>query len=341
MKLLLVKTSSLGDVVHALPAVTESLSRIPALTIDWVVEETFAPIVRRHPGVRRVLPIAIRRWRNNWLGSFTDIRAAFTGIREEHYDLILDTQGLLKSALVTRAAHGRRLGFSRDTARESLAAMFYQQSYRVAADQHAVFRQKQIMAEALGYTPDQSIDYGLGRTGSSSNEIVLLHGTTWESKLWPLDHWRLLAGLIAAERYPLLIPAGNDVEYQRAVQILGDFKGEVLDRPPLDVLLDRLAEAAGVVSVDTGLGHLAPAFGRPTVGLFGATDPHLTGIMGDRTEILVSGHLPCIPCRKRHCQYEMPDDSSSIYPPCYAETSPEAVWQALRQRIGNRPTISD
>ncbi len=341
MKLLLVKTSSLGDVVHALPAVTEALGCVPDLSVDWVVEEAFAPIAKRHPGVRRVIPIAIRRWRKNWPGAASEIRAAMADIRSEKYDLVLDSQGLLKSALLARVAVGTRHGYNRSSARESLSAMFYQHQHDVPDGQHAIRRQKKLMGLALGYSSADSVDFGLTSATVPRHEIVFLHGTTWPSKLWPLKHWQQLASLAVAAEFQLLLPAGDSAEQERATQILGDRPGEVLFRPALDELMDRIAGSAGVVSVDTGLGHLAPAFKRPTVAIFGATDPTLTGIVGNATTTLVGNHLPCIPCRKRHCQYEKTSDSSSIYPPCYSETLPEAVWQALRLRIGNQSTVND
>ena len=155
------------------------------------------------------------------------------------------------------------------------------------------------------------------------------------SKEWPEELWRELAGIIRAAGFQILVPAGNDLERQRAQRITNHNADELLDRLPFDALMQIMRSCRGAISVDTGLGHLATAFGLPVVGLYGATSPALTGFFGPVASTIVSDHLPCIPCRKRQCQYEKSADSSNIHPPCYAKHSPETVWQALLQQIGN------
>ena len=338
MKVLLVKTSSLGDVVHALPAVTDALEAVPGLIIDWVVEEAFKDIPERHPGIRRVIPVAIRRWRKQLLksaGEFSDFR---TQLREEDYDLVLDSQGLLKSALTGWLASGPLHGFDGASARESIASRFYRQGYEVDLNQHAIQRQKKLFAAALGYSCPDHIDFGLDKNANRKKRLVFFHGTTWVSKEWPLTYWQRLAGLAIGDGYELIVPAGNETERDRA-EVIAAEGGEVVYRPPLSELMELLSGCEGAVSVDTGLGHLAPALGVPMVGLFGATDPSLTGMLGDQAKVLASTHLPCIPCRERDCQYKKSDDSSKIHPPCYEPITPETVWQALQQQTGN-PSLS-
>ena len=338
MNILLIKTSSLGDVVHALPAVTEALSRVPGLVLDWVVEEDFAAIPNRHPGVNRVIPVALRRWRRNPVASREEFRQFRRQLRETSYDLVLDSQGLLKSALTGRLASGPLHGFDPASAREALAGWFYRKTWPVDRELHAVLRQKLLLGAALGYTPTDEPDFGLPASEHRDNRIMLVHGTTWRSKEWPESCWVSLAQRVLAQGHELLVAAGNDRERQRAERMTVS-GGEVLFRAPLAELMDRLAGCAGVVSVDTGLGHLASALGVAVVGIFGSTDPELTGIRGTRARVIANTHLPCAPCRKRDCQFKKPDDSSSIYPPCYEQTTPETVWQALQQQTGN-PNIS-
>ncbi|MGB0692771.1 MAG: lipopolysaccharide heptosyltransferase I, partial [Pseudomonadales bacterium] len=146
MKVLLVKTSSLGDVIHALPAVTEAAQNVPNMELTWVVEEGFADIPARHPAVKRVVPVALRRWRRNWIGAQQEVGGFLRDLRGETYDLVLDSQGLLKSAVIALVARGPVAGYDRHSAREGLAAAFYQQHAPVDRRLHAVMRQKQLFA---------------------------------------------------------------------------------------------------------------------------------------------------------------------------------------------------
>lgn len=339
-RVLLVKTSSLGDVVHALPAVTEAAKADPSIQFDWVVEEAFSTIPALHPAVARVIPIGLRRWRRHPFRYRAEVVQFLHDLRDRRYDLVIDSQGLLKSAVVTGLSHGPASGFDRQSARESVASIFYRHDHAVAQDLHAVQRQKQLFAQALGYEVNPTIDYGLGHVDRAASNfatgpVLLLHGTTWVSKEWPESYWQQLAAKIRAAGYKILVPAGNDVERERAGRITANNADEILDRLSFEALLEIMRGCAGAVSVDTGLGHLATAFGLSVVGLYGATSPALTGFVGPNASVKVSSHLPCIPCRKRHCQYEKSADSSNIHPPCYAQHSPEMVWQALLQQIGN------
>ncbi|MGI9322237.1 MAG: lipopolysaccharide heptosyltransferase I, partial [Pseudomonadales bacterium] len=165
MKLLLVKTSSLGDLVHAMPAITEAAREVPNLIVDWVVEEDLVPVARLHPNVRRVIPIAIRRWRRNLLSSpfnnIQEVSAFKQKVQQEAYDLIIDSQGLLKSAAVARLAKGKIHGFNRHSAREGPASSLYHQTHHIPKNQHATHRQKQLFAATLNYKTNTSLDYGL------------------------------------------------------------------------------------------------------------------------------------------------------------------------------------
>jgi heptosyltransferase-1 len=340
VKVLLVKTSSLGDVIHALPAVTEALSKFRDLQIDWLVEEKFRDIPDQHEGVHEVIPVAIRRWRSDWVSAWPEVKALIKRLRSAQYDRVIDSQGLLKSALITFFANGETHGYDRDSIRESIACLFYGKKHAVDKEQHAIHRQKQLLAASLGYRPNQNIDCGLATPTSKKKTIMLLHGTTWPSKEWPESAWTELANLIRQDGFEVMAPSGNERERERATRILGGRPG-LLDRLPLGDLMSEMQRCAGAVAVDTGLGHLAPALGVPVVGLYGSTSPGLTGILGRQSQIIASDHLPCIPCRKRECQFQKPRDSSNIYPLCFEQTSPELVWQALQQRLRSKETKLD
>ncbi|MDZ4255314.1 MAG: lipopolysaccharide heptosyltransferase I, partial [Sulfuritalea sp.] len=163
MRILLIKTSSLGDVVHNLPVVTDLRRSYPEAQIDWVVEEGFCEIPRLHPGLNRVIPVALRRWRKALLTPATwgEIRSFRSALQEQSYDLVIDTQGLLKSALIARLARGTRCGYNATAAREAIAARFYDVRFEVGKDLHAVERNRRLVALAAGYSASSAPDYGI------------------------------------------------------------------------------------------------------------------------------------------------------------------------------------
>ena len=334
----MIKMSSMGDVIHALPAVVDAKRAIPDIQFDWVVEEGFQEIPQMHPAVNEVIPVAIRRWRRNWI---TSLRSGEVGdfvrrLRHQRYDLIVDAQGLIKSAIVGMLSTGPVSGFSWRSARESLASLTYSKSMEVGNDVHAVERQRRLFAGLLGYEVSGAADYGLdlpGKREKDNRNIMLLHGTTWESKLWPVESWRLLCSQILDSGYEVTIPSGNQEEARRAELIADNTHATVLPMMGLKDLALIMAGCSGVVSGDTGPGHMAAALNLPLIALYGATSPQLTGIYGTYQNVIVSDHLPCIPCKKRFCRYPAEDYSSKIYPPCFERTTPGSVWQALQSQI--------
>jgi heptosyltransferase-1 len=333
MKLLLVKTSSLGDLVHTFPALTDAHRHRPDLIIDWVVEEAFVPIAGLHPAVRHVKPVALRRWRRRPAGAVDEFRRFAKALRAETYDLVLDAQGLLKSAGVARLAHGPRVGFDRHSAREPLAAMLYQRRIAVPNGAHAIDRVRQLFAAALGYAqPAGPPRFGLRSAPAPDSPLLFLHGSSWVNKQWPEAFWMALAQRAAKAGHRVLLPWGDADECARAHRIAQAGNAEVAPALMLDELIRVMAAAAGAVAVDSGLGHLAAAFGLPTVALFGPTDPARTGCMGDAV-VNLAASLQCAPCRRRRCTYQGPallHDGVQVSPPCFAALDPERVWRAYQ-----------
>ncbi|HTY98497.1 MAG TPA: lipopolysaccharide heptosyltransferase I [Rhodocyclaceae bacterium] len=291
MQILLVKTSSLGDVIHNLPVVGDLRRRFPDAIIDWVAEEAFAELPRLHPGVRQVIPVALRSWRRQLLrpATWRQVRDFGRRLQATRYDVVLDSQGLLKSALIAAAASlapgGRLVGYSREAARERLAARFYGEGFAIPRNLHAVERNRRLAAAAFGYPPDRPLDYGIAAPALVADWLpgrgyaVLLTATSRADKLWPEDDWRGLGMALIAAGLQVVLPAGSGEERQRAAR-LGNALGRAVVAPPLN-LTDMAALLAGaelVVGVDTGLVHLAAALGKPTLALFCASDPALTGV---------------------------------------------------------------
>jgi heptosyltransferase-1 len=284
-RILFVKTSSLGDVVHQCPAVSDAARGIPGARIDWVVEEAFAGIARLQAHVERVIPVAVRRWRGAlWRPAVWEEIALFKkNLKSERYDAVVDTQGLLKSALITALAAGTRHGMDRASAREPLASRFYDRTYEVPRGLHAVERNRRLTAAALGFRLSDTLDYGLRATGKADQRMpsaysVLLTMTSRADKLWPESRWIELGRALAL---PLVLPWGSVQERSRAGRIAsGIGQAVVPDRMMLAELAQVLVGATKVVGLDSGLTHLAAALGVPTVAIFCGSDPALTGVYG-------------------------------------------------------------
>lgn len=285
-EILFVKTTSLGDVVHHMPAVTDARLHCPDGRITWVVEENYVPLVRLHPGVDEVIPVASRRWRKtlNTMATWREIDAFLGLMRARNYDAIIDTQGLLRSALIARAAHGPHHGYGRGSVREAWASFFYDVRHRVPREKHAIDRNRELTALALGYTPEGDLDYGLRRNSNVDTQrpyALLLHGSARAEKEWPEDLWISVGRALAEDGIDVLLLWGNVSERSRSERLASAIgTASVADRLALDAVADRVAGAAAVIGLDTGLTHLAAAFRVPLVSIFVKSAPQLTGPRG-------------------------------------------------------------
>ena len=334
MRVLLVKTSSMGDVVHTFPAVTEALAARPDLEIDWLVEEGFADIARLHPGVKTVITVAVRRWRKavSSAATWAEISALKARLRDRRYDLVLDAQGLAKSAVLAKLAGVRIEGLDRASLREPLARLFYARGHNVPRDLHAIERTRRLFGAVFGYTPDLArLDYGLRAARKSQPSVMLLHGTSWASKRWPAADWGRLAGLVAERGLtPVLTFASADEEAVAREVARFEARTRVIPKSRLSEIAAAIASSRAVVGTDTGLTHLAAAYDRPTVAIFLSTAPGLTGPKGRAIDVLAPT-LDCAPCRRPEC----PKVAKGEVAPCVATVSPERVIAALDRLIAD------
>jgi len=339
MRVLVVKTSSMGDIIHTLPAITDAAMAIPGIRFDWLTEEKFAEIPLWHPAVDKVIPVAWRRWRKKLWAQ--DTRTQWEEFRKNldatQYDLIIDAQGLIKSAIFTWLANGPGSGLNWRSAREPLASLIYQHAYPIERDLHAVTRIRTLFSQALAYPFPTSVpQYGIDRAKFLSekreeeNYLVFLHGTTWPTKHWPEKHWIELAKLANQAGFNVKLPWGNPTEHERAQRIASCVRAELL--PPLDLrgMASVLAASKAVVAVDTGLGHLAAALDVPSVSLYGPTNPGLTGALG-KSQVHMTATFPCSPCLSKQCTFvaDTSQPKLSVYPPCFSTLDPSVVWDAL------------
>ncbi|MCP4473394.1 MAG: lipopolysaccharide heptosyltransferase I [Gammaproteobacteria bacterium] len=332
MKILIIKMSSMGDIIHALTALTAAAKAVSCLRADWVAEEAFVEIPAWHPQVDRVIPIALRRWgKAPWkTWSSGEWRRFYQQLRHESYDLVIDAQGLIKSSVITRLSRGRRVGLDKQSLWEPLSRFGYQRHCSVDPDQHAIIRVNKLFAQALHYSYSAEIDYGLDRqqfvqTKTHKPYLLFLHGTSWQTKLWPYGHWLALAKRAQEAGHDIYVSWGNAVEQQRATALAADCAAvTVLDRMGLTEMASVIANAKAVIAVDTGLGHLAAALSVPTLSLYGPTQWREVGARGNH-QYHLSAPLNCRKrCSRHHCM-----NSRSYSSACLSAIMPTQVWSQL------------
>ena len=294
--IILIKTSSLGDVLHNLPVVTDIRARFPDARIDWVVEESFAALPMLHPAIRQVVPVAVRRWRKSWWNSRNEMKTVCNGLRDSRYDYALDTQGLIKSALFTHCTHTVRCGYAWGSAREPLASWFYDRTFTVSKNLHAVERNRRLAAAALGYAVEGVPDYGIHAPDitlawlPAQPYAALLHATSRDDKLWDEQNWIALGKRLHQAGMCAILPWGSEQEKIRAERLSAAIPDAVCaPRLNLNEAAALLGRARAVIGVDTGLSHLAAALDVPTIGIYTATDPGLTGLYAGARAVNLGG----------------------------------------------------
>lgn len=297
-RILLVKTSSMGDIIHNLPLVHDLLHHFPDAQIDWVCEENFSEIPALHPAIHTVIPVAIRRWRKHLLcrRTWQEIRRFRQQLQATRYDYILDTQGLLKSGLIVWLAHGHKIGYSRDCVREPVASRFYDETVSVDRQIHAAERYRTLAAQALHYQPDSHINYGLQKPAEhlawlpQHPYVVLLSATSRAEKLWPEHAWIELGRELQRRGYHCILPWGSPAEQQRCERLAQQIEAAVV-APALSLAqaASLLADARLVIGVDTGLVHLATAMHTPTIAIYTASSPERNGLYASSPAINLGG----------------------------------------------------
>lgn len=295
MRVLVVKTSSMGDIVHAMPAASDMLRHVPGLQLDWLCEAPFAAIPQLHPGVQRVLPMAWRKWRRQLLqpATWSAISALRRELQRERYDLVLDMQGLLKSALWARQARGPLAGFDRQSVREPMAAWLYQRRASVPYQMHAIDRCRRLAAAQLGYAlPDSAPDFGLRvptlTWAPSGAYAVMIPNASRAEKLWPERRWAAVGQRLRSKGWLPVVMWGSEAEQTLAERIAASCEGDVPPFLRVGEVAALLAGARHVVGLDTGFTHLGAALGRPTLGIYCDHEPDRAGITGSGPDAVVA-----------------------------------------------------
>ena len=307
LRILIVKLSSLGDVVHAMPVVHDILAAYPHALIDWVVEPGFAPLLGRVDGINEVIECALRRWSQAWWTGAVraEWRAFRQRLRAHRYDAVLDLQGLTKSALIARVAHGVSYGLANRTdgaSHEAPARWLVTHAIRIEPHIHALDRSRELAARALGYRVQGPPQFGLraasapasSASSSSSPIVVFVHGSSRDDKLWPESAWIELGRRVIAQGWRVALPQAGDVEQARALSLQLALGARADVWPPMNLaaLVDRMGAAQGVVGIDSGLSHIAVALGLPHVQLYNFPTAWRTGPQaahGQRHQVSVEG----------------------------------------------------
>ena len=287
VRILIIKTSSLGDIIHCLPVVNDIKFFVPDSSIDWLVEDSFADVLKLHPDINSVITISLRSWKKNLRKKETWIRLykAIKAIRQNYYDIIIDFQGLLKSAFFTLFTRGDVHGFDKASIRESAASYFYRFTHTVSKNIHAVVRNRELASKCFEYElSDQPAHFGLeiyniSNFNLSERYVVLIHGSSKKSKQWPIESWFKIIQFFNRQDLRVLLPWGNLEEY-KICKILRKDSNNCLVLPKLNInnLANIIAGAKCAIGVDSGLTHLANAEGIPTIGLYMDSNPYLNGV---------------------------------------------------------------
>ena len=304
MRVLIIKLTSMGDLMHALPAITDAAVAIPDIEFDWVVDQAFADVPLWHPNVKRVIKTAHRQWRKAPIKAWRDGRLSsfYKDLNEQHYDTVIDLQSNLKSAVVSWLSNSEVHGLDKEGCREKPAHWAYKYRYTVNTKQHSIEKMRELMAQALNYNvPDKQADYGVDLSHYSlpkldfelpENYLLLVHNASWNTKLWPIASWQSLTEKAISAGYSVVLPCGNNEEHQRAQHIASvNPQAFALPRLSLNEMASVTHHARGAACSDTGLAHLAAVAGIPSVTLYGATDPKRIGTYGKNQQHIVSDDL--------------------------------------------------
>lgn len=284
-RILIVKISSLGDVIHNFPMVSDIQAEFPSCQIDWLVEEAYVPLVNMHQSVHRIIPISLRRWRKSIFSFSTwrELKQCLNEIRKYPYDLIIDSQGLIKSALFAKLARGTTYGFGMKSVREKLASVTYDISLDPPSNQHMLERCRGLASLILGYDHPVKINYSLTEQTTSklkTNEVLILCSSAQSKKIWPSKNWIQICNYLASSGLECKFVWGDPRDRKICEEITASAGGEILPRMQIDDIASVIQRSRLVIGLDTGLLHLAAAMETPLISIFGASDPEKTGPRG-------------------------------------------------------------
>lgn len=331
MKILLIKLSSLGDIIHTLPAISDIKKNLPNVEITWAIEPNFAEVAAWHPAVSKIIHIPLRQIKKRpWsLSNIKKLYLIIRKIRATQYDLVIDAQGLLKSAFIAKIAKANTAGFCHNSAREAISAKLYKTKITVDNKLHAIERTRILCSKILRYPTNGQCNYGLKNHAVRTKYIMIFHSTTWENKHYPEYNWQQLIKIINQAGYSVYLPALGTTEISRATRLISNScNNKILANHSLSEIKNIISKASAAVGLDTGLSHLAAATATPCVAIYGPTDPILAGNRG-KAQISITSNSSCAPCMKRQCSLA---DNSIL---CMQQVTATQVWGELKKLLNH------
>lgn len=336
-RILIVKITSMGDLVQLLPAITDAANAIPGIRFDWLVDESFKAVPNLHPAIDKLIQIPYRRWKKNIIQSITsgEVRQFLKNLRSQQYDMVIDAQSNLKSAFVTMFTKGTRYGLDSKSVREYGAHWAYQKKISVNRDQNHAKRMRELMANFLEYPePVTAADYGVDQTRLPIPDFELPEKFVFvtaisssKDRLWPEPFWQEVLDDIVVAGYDIVLPWWSAEEKARILRLKNN-NARIHMIPPLDLTekASILAKAVAAISIDTGLAHMAAALNIPNVTLYGPTSAKLTGAYGEEQVHLSASGPACSPCLRTKCRYQ---GESQFKPACLETITPRQVLSAF------------
>lgn len=305
MRVLIIKLSSMGDIVHTFPAVTDLLSNYPDAEIDWMVDSSFETITELYPKLRKVYSFPLRKFKKNKsLETFRELKAILKEIRQNKYDYIIDPQGLPKTGVWMPFIKGLSCGFHKDTIKDQWAPIFYKKKIRLPKDMLVIQKIRHLFAKSIGYSiEDNQFDYGLDELKNPSDKFALfLHGTTRTIKECPLEHWSFMADIFHSHGLKVYVPWSNPAEFERANFLCEKHTNvHILPKVNLKNMIEFVRQSSFVIGVDTGLAHIAAAYNIPTIGLYNYLSD-LAPVTGKKVKNIFSDIHCQKKCKKNYCQ---------------------------------------
>ncbi len=299
MRVLIIKLTSMGDLMHALPAITDASKKIPNIEFDWVVDENFSEVPLWHPKVRSVITTNHRSWKKNFfsLNLIKELRSIKSSLNDTNYDAVIDMQNNLKSAALSYFVNSYVHGLNKDSAREYPSHIAYKFKYEVSKANHAITRQRQLLALSLNYEFDyKKMDYGIQKNKFEKPDfelpnkfLFLVHNASWPTKMWSISKWQEMVKIVINKGYKVILPSGSIEEFERAQEIASISSDALaIQTQSLNKTAFIIENAAGCICSDTGLAHLSALLGRPSVTLYSVTDKKLIGTRGNNQTHIVS-----------------------------------------------------
>ena len=294
MKILIIKTSSLGDIVHANSIISDLKINHANVEIHWLVEESFADLLNIFP-TQKVIISKFRSWKNNLFkkNTYIELSKLKQALRSENYDYVIDLQGLIRTGLISRSLNS--FGFDSNSIKEKFASYFYKKTFNVKKNLHAITRNRLLVASVMNYTIDLnniSFSYNFKKDHTDHHSIMFLTGTSNVQKKWPLKYWVKLAHLFERDNYKIFLPWGSVKEYEECLAIYDQTTNcEILEKMNIDQLAKKIASTRFAIGVDTGLTHLASSLDIPTIGIYTFSNPDLTGVKSTKTPAFNMGSI--------------------------------------------------